>query len=700
MEEARKTILYRTYAIYLFILVIAVAIVGKAAYIQLVEGHEWREKAEKFTLRYQTIEPVRGNIYSSDGKLLAVSVPVYEIRMDVASNLISNDFFNSKVDSLAMSLSHLFQDRSMAEYKRLLVQARKAKNRYLLIKRNVSYAELKELRTFPIFNLGRFRGGLIVLEQTRREYPFRNLAFRTIGWDKEGAENDVGLEGAYSPVLSGTSGKQLQQRIGSGSWRPLNDGYEIEPKNGLDIVTTIDVVIQDVAHNALLKQMEANQAEHGCVIVMEVETGYVKAIVNLMRTENGTYEERYNYAIAHSSEPGSTFKLASMLAALEDRAFQLTDSIDTGKGVTMYANRRMQDSEKDGYGIITAQHAFEVSSNVGVSRIIYEYYKDRPDRFIRRLQNMSLGQPLGIELPGEGRPLIKTPDDPSWSRVSLPWMSIGYELALTPLQTLAFYNAVANNGRMMKPIFVTEITEAGRTVRRFDPVVINSSIASRSSIEKAQEMLLGVVENGTARHLKNDAYKIAGKTGTAQIAAGSSGYNKSDYKASFAGYFPADNPRYSMIVVISNPRQGIYYGAHTAAPVFREIANKIYSTNLELQQNNYLKSEQAQNTRIIAGKRSNLKETFSNLGFVVHSEGSSEWATARIERDTVRIQNRAMQTDRIPNLKGMSARDATYLLEKMGLKVNLNGLGTVRRQNPVAGSAYSNNTEVVLYLSI
>jgi cell division protein FtsI (penicillin-binding protein 3) len=700
LEDGRKTILVRTYAIYFVVLIVGLAIVGKAAYIQLVEGQEWREKAERLTLRYETVEPVRGNIYSADGKLLAVSVPVFDIRMDVASNHISNDFFNSKIDSLSMRLSRLFRDRSQAEYKRMLVQARNANNRYFLIKRNVTYSELKELRTFPIFNLGKFRGGLIVIPKTRRDQPFKNLASRTIGWDREGTENDVGLEGAYSEVLSGVSGKRLLQRIGSGMWRPLNDSYEIEPRNGQDLVTTINSMVQDVAYDALLRQMQANDAELGCVILMEVETGYVKAIVNLMRTESGNYEERYNYAIAHSSEPGSTFKLASMLAMLEDNVIDLNDSIDTGDGSIRYANRRMTDVQRGGHGTITVQHAFEVSSNVGISKIIHDYYSDKPQQFIKRLQNMSLDKPLGIELPGEGQPYIKNTNDKTWSKVTLPWMSIGYELTITPLQTLAFYNAVANNGRMMKPLFVKEITEAGRTEKQFNPVVINSSIASRRSIAKAQEMLIGVVENGTARHLQNSAYKIAGKTGTAQIAAGSAGYNKSDYKASFVGYFPADNPKYSMIVVISNPRAGVYYGSYIAAPVFREIADKVYSTSLEIQPENIWASHHIENPRIIAGRRSDLITTFKNLNYPVTSAGEGEWATVRIDPDTVKVNNRIIQNDKIPNVLGMSARDATYILERLGLRVNINGIGIVRRQSPNPGANINQNEEITLHLTI
>ncbi|MBE0663178.1 MAG: transpeptidase family protein [Bacteroidales bacterium] len=691
----------RTYVIYFIVLIAAFAIIGKAAYIQLVEGDEWIEKAETLTMKYETVEPIRGNIYSSDGKLLAVSVPDFEIRIDVASEHYSQEFFDQKVDSLALRLSKLFGDRSKSEYKKALVQARNTKNRYYLLKRNVTHEQLKEMRTFPIFNLGKFRGGLIVIERTRREQPFKNLASRTIGWDKEGTENDVGLEGAYSEILSGVSGKRLLQRVGNGMYRPLNDEYEIEPQNGQDIITTIDALIQDVAYDALLKQMQAHEAELGCVVLMEVETGYIKAIVNLMLTAQKSYEERYNYAIAHSGEPGSTFKLASMLAAFEDNVVDLNDSIATGKGITYFANRKMEDSHRGGYGTITVQHAFEVSSNVAISKIINEYYKDKPAQFIKRLKDMSLNQPLGLEFAGEGRPLIKNADDKTWSKVTLPWMSIGYELTLTPLQTLSFYNAVANDGCFMKPLFVKEIIQTGFSVQKFDPVVINPSIASGSSIAKAQKMLLGVVENGTAKHLMNDAYSVAGKTGTAQIASGSAGYNKSDYQASFVGYFPANNPKYSMIVVISNPRKGVYYGAHIAAPVFREIADKVYSTSLEIQpETTLLALNDSVAPRLIAGRRSELCTIFNNMNYQVIDQSASDFVTVNINADTVRINDHEILPDLMPDVVGMSARDASYILERRGLRVNINGVGIVTMQSPEAGTSIDPSQEIILHLTI
>jgi cell division protein FtsI (penicillin-binding protein 3) len=690
-KEVKNSLLNRASIVYVFVVVFGVMIVGRTAWIMIVEGQDWREKAEKMSLRTESIEAVRGTIYSADGKFLAVSIPVYDIRLDLDTGVVDNETFSANIDNLALSLSRLFGDRSRSEYKNILLSARKDGNRYFLLKRNISIDELEQIRTFPILNRGRNRGGLIVVNKTRRELPYRNLAYRTIGWDREGTASDVGLEGAYSNILSGREGLRILQRIGSTNWVPVSDNYLVEPGNGHDLLTSIDAMIQDVAHDALMKQLLKHEAEEGCVVLMEVQTGYVKAIVNLQRTPQNTYEERFNYAIAHSSEPGSTFKLASLLAAFEDRVVDLTDSIATGNGITWFSGAKMEDSRKGGHGTITVQHAFEVSSNVAISTIINNYYKDKPHRFVKRIQDMSLHLPLGLEISGEGMPVIRNTSDPQWSRLSLPWMAIGYEVALTPMQTLAFFNAVANNGKMMKPLFVKEIRETGRTIQRFDPVVLNASIASRRSITKAQEMLVGVVENGSVSHLKNSVYQIAGN---------SSGYNKTDYKASFVGYFPADNPRYSMIVVISRPGKGVYYGSQIAAPVFREIADRVYATSLDIQPGNIFASAEPGETRVVSGNKKDIITTFKSLNYPVRNLANQEWVTASISGDSVNIKNKKIDRVSIPNVVGMSARDAVFILERMGLTVSLQGMGVVRRQSVPAGSPARNQTEITLNLNI
>ncbi len=698
MDDNKRDILKRIYLVYFVLVATGLAIIGKAAYIQFVEGDEWREKGNKVTIKLDYIEANRGNILSSDGSLLATSVPVFELRIDAGNTHYSDDFFYENVDSLAWHLSNHFKDRSRNEYKKLLEKGRKENNRYLLLKRNVTYSDLKKVRKFPIFRLGKYKGGIIAEAKNKRELPFRWLASRTIGWDKDGSVNDVGIEGAYSKFLEGERGQRLIQSIGKGAWRPLNNENEIEPRDGLDIVTTIDINIQDVAEDALMRQLIANDAEHGCVILMEVATGDILAIANLGKNKNGGYEENYNYAIGESSEPGSTFKLASLLAALDDGLISLTDTVDTQGGVAKFANRQMKDSHQGGYGRISVQRAFEVSSNVGVSKVIHKAYKDRPQQFIDKLYSMRLNQPLGLEIPGEGTPSIKDTKHKYWSKVSLPWMSIGYEVAITPLQTLAFYNAIANNGVLVRPRLVKEIRSAGEATEVFKPVILSNSIVKKpETIAQAKIMLEGVVEKGTAQHLKNNIYKIAGKTGTAQIAQQGNGYNKSDYKASFAGYFPADDPKYSMIVVINNPRKGAYYGGAISGPVFREVADKVYATRL----NPVLIPDEVQQTippLVVTGRRNEVEALMNEINFIFPSSVNTEWISYRGGEAEPKVTPREISGDLIPDVTGMGARDAVYLLESAGVKVQISGKGKVRKQSLPPGSKISNGSLCIIEL--
>lgn len=698
MDNNKREILKKVYLVYFVMVAVGLAIIGKAAYIQFVEGDKWREKAEKETIRYDKIEANRGNILASDGSLLAASVPVFELRIDAGNTHYDDEFFYDNVDSLAWHLSNHFRDRSKQEYKQLLVKGRKNNNRYLLLKRNVTYDDLKKVRKFPVFRLGKYRGGLIAEAKNKRELPFRWLAFRTIGWDKEGEDNDIGLEGAYSTILEGEKGQRLVQLIGKGVWRPLNDENEIEPRDGHDIVTTIDINIQDVAEDALMRQLIANEADHGSVVLMEVATGNILAIANLGKNSKGEYEEKYNYAIGESSEPGSTFKLASLIAALDEGLLSLNDTVDTEGGTVRFANRIMRDSHHGGYGRISVRRAFELSSNVGISKVIHKAYKDKPQQFIDKLYSMRLNLPLGLEIAGEGKPSIKNTEHKYWSKVSLPWMSIGYEVAITPLQTLAFYNAIANNGVMVKPRFVKEIRLAGETIQTFGPEVLLPSIVKNpETIALAKSMMEGVVETGTATHLKNPIYKIAGKTGTAQIAQNNAGYNKSNYKASFVGYFPADAPRYSMIVVINNPQKGIYYGGSIAGPVFREVADKVYATRLDPIINR-TDSIPATFPLLASGKGNELEMLMKEINIAFPAGNQSEWITYKGQDTTQSIIPREPAADRIPDVTGMGARDAVFLLESAGIKVKINGKGKVKRQSLAPGSRIAAGSQCVIEL--
>jgi cell division protein FtsI (penicillin-binding protein 3) len=679
--------------------VISLAIIAKILYIQLVEGEMWKAKAEKLSMKYFNIEPNRGNIYDINGQMLATSVPLFEIRMDAASPNIPDSIFNENVDSLAFYLSRYFKDKNKTEYKNMLVKARKNNNRYLLIKRKVTFDQLKAVRTFPIFKLGKNSGGLITDVQSKRVYPYDHLGYRTLGWFREGNPNNVGIESAFNSEMQGMAGKRLYQRIPDGNWRPMNKSNEIEPVNGADILTTIDINIQDVAEEALLRQLEFNQADHGCAILMEVKTGEIRAIANLGRTKEGKYEELYNYAIGESSEPGSTFKLFSLLAAFEDGKVALNDLVDVTGGITKFGNRTMKDSHL-GDGVMTVQQAFEKSSNVGVSKIIYKAYASDPQAFVDRLHSFSVNKRVGLEIKGEGRPQILGTKDGLWSNSSLPWMSIGYEVALTPLQILTFYNAVANDGVMVKPHFVREVRKAGIPVKTFETEIINKQIASKEAIDMAQTMLEAVVDHGTGSVLKNPIYKVAGKTGTAQVAQNKGGYNKTNYKGSFVGYFPADNPKYSCIVVINNPTKGGYYGGAISAPVFREIADRIYATDPEVGINWTDTTHTIRTNPLLAGNSRDIYFLSQWLGYPMHLRNTGEYLTQIADSTGVSYASVAFDDETIPSVIGMGLRDAVYILEKRGIKVQFSGVGLVKEQSLPAGSKITPGTPVLLSLGL
>jgi cell division protein FtsI (penicillin-binding protein 3) len=650
-------------------------------------------------MKYFNIEPNRGNIYDINGQMLATSVPLFEIRMDAASPNIPDSIFNENVDSLAFYLSRYFKDKNKTEYKNMLVKARKNNNRYLLIKRKVTFDQLKAVRTFPIFKLGKNSGGLITDVQSKRVYPYDHLGYRTLGWFREGNPNNVGIESAFNSEMQGMAGKRLYQRIPDGNWRPMNKSNEIEPVNGADILTTIDINIQDVAEEALLRQLEFNQADHGCAILMEVKTGEIRAIANLGRTKEGKYEELYNYAIGESSEPGSTFKLFSLLAAFEDGKVALNDLVDVTGGITKFGNRTMKDSHL-GDGVMTVQQAFEKSSNVGVSKIIYKAYASDPQAFVDRLHSFSVNKRVGLEIKGEGRPQILGTKDGLWSNSSLPWMSIGYEVALTPLQILTFYNAVANDGVMVKPHFVREVRKAGIPVKTFETEIINKQIASKEAIDMAQTMLEAVVDHGTGSVLKNPIYKVAGKTGTAQVAQNKGGYNKTNYKGSFVGYFPADNPKYSCIVVINNPTKGGYYGGAISAPVFREIADRIYATDPEVGINWTDTTHTIRTNPLLAGNSRDIYFLSQWLGYPMHLRNTGEYLTQIADSTGVSYASVAFDDETIPSVIGMGLRDAVYMLEKRGIKVQFSGVGLVKEQSLPAGSKIIPGTPVLLSLGL
>lgn len=694
----RTDILLRVYLSFGVMVIFAVAVLYKMFGLQMVEGQYWQAMADSLSTRYQTVEATRGNIFSSDGSLLATSVPEYDVRMDmVAPGILEDDVFYAKVDSLAGSLAAFFKDKSADQYRRLLRRARKDRNRYYLVKRNASFQEMKVVRTFPIFNLGKYKGGLIAEQKNKRILPFATLAARTIGYKNENVQ-PVGLEGAYANYIDGVKGSRLVQRIAGGSWMPINEDTEVAPTDGADIISTIDINMQDVAQRALEKQLIASDADNGCVILMEVATGQVRAVANFTRVEEGVYKEKFNYAIAQSSEPGSTFKLASYMAALEDGKIDTSDIVDTEDGTFRVHRHTIRDSHNGGYGKISVKRAFEVSSNTAITKLIHQKYKDNPAAFTNRLYAMHLNDPLGLQIPGEGIPLIKTPKSKSWSGLSLPQMAYGYELKLTPLQMLTLYNAVANDGKMVAPLFVKEIRRLGNTVEKFEARVINERIVSEETLGKIKGMLEGVVEEGTARELKNSMFKMAGKTGTAQMADGAAGYkNKRRYQGSFAGYFPADNPKYSMIVVIQNPRKGGYYAIKVAAPVFKEVAERVYAGDAQMYRDfNHLKYTSVNNMPVIkAGFQKDSQYVFNAFGLNdKHIEVVKDTSSKEIHF----LTDDNIDEGRVPDLRGMGLKDAMYLLGNVGMKTFVKGKGKVVKQSITPGEIINKGLPITIEL--
>jgi cell division protein FtsI (penicillin-binding protein 3) len=682
----------------------AMIIIGQAVNLQIVQGEKWRAKEETLTRNFREIEAVRGNLYASDESLLATSIPKYEVRFDAYTDALTDAYFNEHIDSLAFALSELFPEKSKTEFLVGLKSARKKKSRYHLIRRNVKFTDLKKLKEFPIFRRGKYKGGFIAVQQNKRVRPFKVLAARTIGYEREGSK-PVGLEGAYSKELSGVKGEMWMQKIAGGIWMPIDEAGGREPEDGSDVYTTIDVNIQDVAENALLSQLETHQADHGCVALMEVATGDVKAIANLKRNKDGSYYESYNYVVGESTEPGSTFKLASLMAAFEDGFLDLDDMVDTENGTTKFYDRTMRDSHKGGYGKISIKESFMKSSNVAISKEINRVYAANPQAFVDRLYKMDLNKKLGIEIAGEGSPLIKSTDDDSWSGVTIPWMSIGYEIQMTPLQILTFYNAVANDGKMVKPRFVSEVRKSGKLVKKYDTEVINNSICSKKTIQMAKEMLESVVETGTGRNLKNSRYKIAGKTGTAQIANDKYGYkgyeSKVSHQASFVGYFPADNPKYTCIVVVNAPSQNVYYGNLVAGPIFKEVADKVYASSIQIHNEIEVKEHLAQSRIPYAkdGSYSDLTKIYAELNIKTTSESENpEWAKVSTGEKSVEIYKKKIAPIYVADVVGMSIKDALYILENQGMNVSFSGDGVVKKQSIAAGEKIIKGNKIILEL--
>ena len=700
--DIKNEVLVRIYIV-LFGLVIPISIIliYRTMQIGILEGDRWRIEGEKKKVAYRNVESERGNIMAEDGSLLATSIPFFDIYFDAVTP--NDKDFNHNVDSLAKALSNFVGEFTAPEYRDELIKWREEKKQYVSIVRDISYAQKQRMATFPLFNLGKYKGGFIAEKKSKRKRPFGLLSMRTVGYVR--GERKVGLEGKFDEVLGGQPGEQLMVKVDQGDniWMPVNDITQVEPKNGDDLLTTIDINLQDITETALMRAMLAHEADWGSAIVMETRTGAIKAIANLGKEDEGYYE-RYNHSIASATEPGSTFKLASIMALLEDGYINLDDTVLINRGTAEFYEETMEDSNPLSYQIdsTTIKNAFEISSNVGIASLVNGYYgkktklnqNEGAGRFIKRLKQFNLNIPTGIEIEGEVKPYIKEAysDEDLWSGTTLPWMAIGYELQITPLQMLTFYNAVANDGTMMKPYLVAEVQRFGEPIQRYTPTVLKKDIATPTTIDAAKELLEGVVESGTAEKLKSNKYKFAGKTGTAQIdyTRYSQGTKVGGYQASFAGYFPTDNPIYTCIVVIYNPTQNGFYGGDVAGPVFREIADKCYQSRLNLHAPLNLIPKPKLISKSLphmdVGNKSDFVQIFNYLGLPYYNNPQSNFSVIDSSTDSIKLKQRTIPEGAVPSVTGLGLRDALFVLENKGLIVEVNGFGKVVSQSVPAGT--------------
>ena len=695
--EAKKQIVVRTYVLYIATLVVMFVVVGRVVAIQygnvvpdnapFVDGDSTRSGT-----KLDSIVPMRGRILANDGSVLVTSIPLYTVSIDLT--VIKSNLFE-EVDSLAIMLEKYFPEKSRSDWERELRYEKEDSNQYFNIAREVKYDVIQAVRNFPILREGKLKGGYIEEKTYQRHMPYGMLAQRTLGYTREGAK-PVGLEGSFNDWLDGDFGLMMKQWVSNG-WKPVTGDYVRDPVDGADIVTSIDVDIQDVAENELKRMLEKQKAAHGSVILMEVETGFIKAIANLTKGGDSSYFETYNHAVGTKTDPGSTFKLASLMALLEDGLADITDTVNA-VGAYRFYDHITRDHKREGYGKITLKRAFEVSSNV-FSKVINDAYKNQPQKYVDRLRSFGLGDTLGLDIAGEPMPVLKSVGENGWSGLTLPQMAIGYEVELTPLQILAFYNAVANNGELIKPQFVREIRRDGKTIQSFEKEVLIEKICSDATLQKVRACLEGVVENGTGRNLKSANFTIAGKTGTAKIVQNNLGYGD-DYQASFIGYFPADKPKYSLAVIIAGPTRQIY-GAEVSGTVFTAVANKVHSSSLEYHEP-YNKTHAVNAGSLPIVKSGNARDTEKALTKmnIRHSSdyGGAEYVAAPIVEGRVKMIARSVNGTTVPDVSGMALNDAVFLLENYGLRVQVIGSGKVVEQSQRPGMQLMRGTLIELKL--
>jgi cell division protein FtsI (penicillin-binding protein 3) len=685
MNELKKISVY-IYVLYVVLCVLALIILGKVFYIQAIPNEDAQRRAAQFTYKLRDIEPERGRILAADGSPLSTSIPEYEIRWDSKGGY-NIERFNSKLDSLCSGLSDLFLDRTAQEYKDLFLSAIAAEKKNVKVIDHINYNQLQKFKALPFVKEKKLRSGVIINPKDKRSKPYGALAARTIGIFRE--SNMVGLEASYDSLLRGKAGKQMQQKVG-GDWMPMNGEYVVEPEPGFDVVTTLDVHLQDAAQSSLRHTMEVNRADWGCVILMEVKTGYIKALANLTydSVANKFYEIE-NLALTQSVEPGSTMKLASLLAAMEEGNLDLGKVIHTGGGTFTIGNHTLRDVKA--CGSITLEQVFAKSSNVGTAMVVRDVFGSNPQKFLDYLDRFGYGQLVGIDLLGEGKSSVKrTMKDAGWSDLSLTQMAVGYEVQVTPLHQLCFYNAIANGGKFMKPRLVSEIRKNGLTYEKYEPVVIRENFLKPETIAKGRKLMEAVTTIGTGKGVfKHSPYRAAGKTGTARVFE-KGRYLENSHRASFVGYFPAEDPKYSCIVVVNKARVFEAFGGKVAAPVFRDLANILFGTELDIPHNAMGSDStfvaQPWIPTILSGESNALRKALSHVQFPYALETDAQYISANSNGSSLAISSKDENGNKVPDVRGMGLTDAVYVLEKRGLKVSSTGYGKVVSQSILPGT--------------
>lgn len=700
--EIKRDILWRVYLSFIGIVLLSFVVLGRAFYIQKFEGSYWRSISDSLHQKFVELDAERGTIYSEDGQMLSTSIPFFDIYIDFGAEGLRDKGgkrFKENVDSFSIALASFFKDKPSSLYKKELKEGYRKKNRYYLLKKGISFDQYKEFRTFPLVKLGRNKSGVIIETKTKRLNPFGLLARRTIGLARENAQN-VGLERTYDSLLLGKKGKRLVRFIAGGTPIPV-EGYEIDPENGKDIITTIDIAMQDVVENALMKMMVESESEHGTCIVMETKTGKIKAIANLGITKDGLYDENLNYAL-HATEPGSTIKLATLLSVLDAGSSKVDDLVDVGTAGHQYVGvRNVTDAERSPKAVLSVKECFAHSSNVGMSKLAYKAFASRPDMYKSYLEKFHLHEKTGIGLIGEGRPRLPKLTRNKEGLHAMLTASFGYAIEVTPLHTLMLYNAVANDGKMMKPYLVNSIRNNGIVVEDILPVTLDDQICKPSVIKAARECMEAVTIEGTAKYVFKDfPFSVAGKTGTAHVASGDIKYHHGVYQASFAGYFPADKPEYSCIVVIkTKPHAAKHYGGQLAAPVFKEVANKLYAMYVHKKRSQPVFIAADSSNRIYAGAAYDVRTVFGSMQLSYADTKAQDWAKVHQSKNDLILSQAYSGKNKMPDVVSMSLKDALYLLESQSLRVVLNGKGKVVAQSIAAGTEIKKNQKVTLLLN-